>query len=71
MPHAGGLLFYNPAIRRLRRQHLLEDRHAHDVCCHQAAPEYCALYYQVRPVGQCNRRADFGRSESGCMLLPG
>ena len=68
-PSAGGMLGYNPAIFSLLRRHRTEDRRAHDVCCYKSAPEYCRLYYELRPVGWCSRRATFSFCEQRCALV--
>nr|KAG5698733.1 hypothetical protein BaRGS_008507 [Batillaria attramentaria] len=59
-PHAGSATAFNPAFWSLRSDYQLEDRQAHDICCYNTTnSDYCRMYYELRPIGECTTRIPF------------
>ncbi|XP_025082446.1 uncharacterized protein LOC112557056 isoform X3 [Pomacea canaliculata] len=62
-PDAGSATAFNPVFWSLRADYQREDREAHDICCYNTtSPEYCQMYYELRPVRTCTTRMPFSFS---------
>nr|KAG5698139.1 hypothetical protein BaRGS_001734 [Batillaria attramentaria] len=65
-PHAGSATAFNPSFWSLRSDYQREDRQAHDVCCYNTTnSDYCRMYYELRPIGECTTRIPFRFCRTG------